>query len=147
MLCWPWDIDMFLEMNNGRVFTLFDLGRFDLAVRTGLVKTLKANKWGLVVAGSTVQYRKRIRCFNKITIRSKLVGIDEKWIYVGQTMSIKGEVANSAILRTAVTSGGKLVATNEVLKSMNLNQADATEHSPWLDQWISVESNRDFPDM
>ncbi|ERL56569.1 Mesenchymal stem cell protein DSCD75 [Psychrobacter aquaticus CMS 56] len=33
------DIDNFLEMNNGRVFTLYDLGRMDFAVRTGLASS------------------------------------------------------------------------------------------------------------
>ena len=34
-ICRPWDIDMFFEMNNGRILTLYDLGRFDLAIRGG----------------------------------------------------------------------------------------------------------------
>ena len=51
------DIDNFLEMNNGRVFTLYDLGRMDFAVRTGLGKQLLKQRWGLVIAGSTIQYR------------------------------------------------------------------------------------------
>lgn len=46
------DIDNFLELNNGRVLTLFDLGRTDFAIRTGLGKQLIYHKWGLVVAGS-----------------------------------------------------------------------------------------------
>ena len=25
--CWPWDLDMFLELNNGRTLTIYDLGR------------------------------------------------------------------------------------------------------------------------
>lgn len=51
------DIDNFFEMNNGRIFTLFDLGRNDLAIRSGLAKKLFKHRWGLVVAGSTIQYR------------------------------------------------------------------------------------------
>ena len=27
LIVWPWDMDIFLELNNGRVLTLFDLGR------------------------------------------------------------------------------------------------------------------------
>ena len=48
------DIDNFLEMNNGRVFTLYDLGRMDFAVRSGLGKQLLKQRWGLVIAGSTI---------------------------------------------------------------------------------------------
>ncbi len=74
------DIDNFLEMNNGRVLTLFDLGRTDFAIRTGLGKQLLHKRWGLVVAGSTVQYRKRIRAFDKVTIKTHVAAIDERWI-------------------------------------------------------------------
>ena len=35
-ICWPWDIDLWMELNNGRTLTLFDLGRIPLAIRTGL---------------------------------------------------------------------------------------------------------------
>ena len=29
--CWPQDIDVFIEMNNGRILTILDLGRTVLA--------------------------------------------------------------------------------------------------------------------
>lgn len=51
-ICWPWDIDLFGEMNNGRVLTIYDLGRFASAQRGGLIKVLFANKWGLAMTGA-----------------------------------------------------------------------------------------------
>ncbi len=38
MRVWPSDIDIYPEMNNGRHLTLMDLGRIDLAGRTGLMR-------------------------------------------------------------------------------------------------------------
>jgi hypothetical protein len=35
MMCLPMDADMFWEMNNGRMLTFCDLGRFGLAQRVG----------------------------------------------------------------------------------------------------------------
>ena len=35
-ICWPWDLDLWLELNNGRAMTLYDLGRFMNAQRVGL---------------------------------------------------------------------------------------------------------------
>ena len=29
--CWPWDLDPWGELNNGRTLTLYDLGRVPLA--------------------------------------------------------------------------------------------------------------------
>ncbi len=74
--CRPWDIDPFLEMNNGRILTLFDLGRFDIAVRSGLWRTLKDKGWGLAVAGSSTRYRKRIKLFDRVTMKTRLAGIE-----------------------------------------------------------------------
>ena len=40
-ICWPWDLDLWLELNNGRALTLYDLGRLVLAKRTGLLSERK----------------------------------------------------------------------------------------------------------
>ena len=53
--CLPADLDGFFEMNNGRVLTLYDLGRFALSIRVGLWDVLRREGWGLVVAGSSVR--------------------------------------------------------------------------------------------
>ncbi len=86
IICMPWDIDMFLEMNNGRVLTIYDLGRFTIAIQTGLAKVLKSNRWGLVVAGCFVRYRKRIRMFDKVNIRTQVVAKEGRWFYIEQSM-------------------------------------------------------------
>ncbi len=114
------DIDNFFEMNNGRIFTLFDLGRNDFAIRTGLGVKLIQKKWGLVVAGSTIQYRKRIRLFDKVTMKTRVCAIDEKWFYLEQTMWVKGSFTCHALLRTAVTNfmTGKPIPTETVLSSL-----------------------------
>ncbi len=48
--CRPWDLYMYNEMNNGRVMTLYDLGRFDLSYRNRFAKVLMKNRWATVVA-------------------------------------------------------------------------------------------------
>lgn len=140
------DIDNFLEMNNGRIFTLFDLGRFDFAIRTGLGKQLIQKRWGLVVAGSTIQYRKRIRLFDKVTIKTKLLGMDHRWIYVEQTMWVKGQCTSHALLRTGVTNitTGKVIATDEVIQAMNID-IQRLELPEWVKSWIENDKQRPFP--
>ena len=41
---WPNDLDFNMHMNNGRYLTVMDLGRFDLMIRTGLMKKALAKK-------------------------------------------------------------------------------------------------------
>lgn len=140
------DIDNYLEMNNGRILTLFDLGRADFAIRVGLGKKLLTNGWGLVVAGSTVQYRKRIRAFNHVTIKTHIAAIDEKWFYIEQSMWVKDQCANTALLRTAVTSlkTGKPIKTDKVLSALGYDDI-ALPPSEWVQAWIDADKLRPFP--
>lgn len=142
--CRPWDIDMFMEMNNGRILTLYDLGRFDLAIRAGLMEQLKANGWGLVVAGSTVRYRKRIRMFDKVTIHSQVTGIDDKWIYISQSMWVGDSPCSSILLRTGVTEKGKVISPEHVKKAMGV-ESIAFEPSEFLTSWVEAEAQRAWP--
>ncbi len=140
------DIDNFLEMNNGRIFTLFDLGRTDFAIRTGLGKKLIQNRWGLVVAGSTIQYRKRIRAFDKVTMKTRISAIDERWFYVEQTMWVKGKCTCHALLRTAVTDfkSGKALPTEPVLNSLGYTGINLPPDE-WVQAWIQADKLRPYP--
>lgn len=140
------DIDNFLEMNNGRVLTLYDLGRTDFAVRTGLGKQLLKQRWGLVVAGSTIQYRKRIRAFQKVTMKTQIVGFDARWIYIEQSMWVKGKPCSSALLRTGVTEGGKVMATERVLAALDKTDWQLTPE-PWVQAWIDGDKEHRWPPM
>ena len=55
------DIDVYPEVNNGRHFVLFDLARYDVALRTGLFRWVRKTRSAFVVAGSTIRYRHRLR--------------------------------------------------------------------------------------
>lgn len=142
----PSDIDNFFEMNNGRIFTLFDLGRIDLAVRTGLGKQLLKNRWGLVVAGSSIQYRKRVRLGDKVTIKTRLLGADERWLYIEQTMWVKGKATSHALLRTGITNirTGKVIDTKTVFTALQLNVADYPIPE-WVQAWAKADQLRPFP--
>lgn len=143
-MCRPWDLDIFMEMNNGRVLTLYDLGRFDLAIRTGLSKSLHKNKWGLVVAGSSIRYRRRIRAFDKVTINTRVASIDERWVYIIQSMWVKDQPMSSVLLRTGVTEKGKVIPTEAIKKELGAEDWNP-EPADWVKEWIISEAARQWP--
>lgn len=107
---WPWDLDGFLELNNGRALTLYDLGRLGLGQRTGLVEVLKAERWGMTMAGSSVRYRRRLHAFQKFEMRSRAVCWDDKFTYLEQSMwKPDGECASHVLYRSAVTDKNGIV--------------------------------------
>lgn len=145
-ICWPWDIDMWLEMNNGRAFTLYDLGRLVLARRTGLIDVVKRERWGMTVAGSTIRYRKRVRAFHRITMKSRCVGWDDKFLYIEQSMWLRGDCTSHAMLRMGVTDRNGLVRTDRVEKAIGWD-APPPALPAWVETWCAAENQRPWPPM
>ncbi len=144
MIVWPWDCDIFGEVNNGRHLTLFDLGRFDFGSRTGLMQVLKKERWGLVVAGSTIRYRRRLTPFQRYSQHTRLIARDEKWFYFVQNTIHKGTVCSSALIRTGVTSKGKVIPTQDV--AVALGHPDWFGIIPdWVQAWIDADGLRPWP--
>ena len=144
-MCWPWDLDLWMELNNGRTLTLFDLGRIPLARRTGLVDVIGRNKWGMTVAGVSVRYRQRIRLFRRIEMRSRALGWDERFMYLEQSMwNRRGQCTTHGLYRMAVTSAHGIVAPAKVAAAMGVDEISPTLPD-WVQAWIDAEAMRPWP--
>ncbi|WP_371038063.1 acyl-CoA thioesterase [Rhodosalinus sp. FB01] len=145
--CWPWDLDMWAELNNGRTLTLYDLGRIPLAMRTGLVMAMREQGWGLTIAGSSVRYRRRVRAFERLEMRSRVVCWDARFIYLEQSMWRRdGECTSHALYRSAVTSADGIVPPEKVLSAMR-QTATSPPMPDWVAAWSAAEALRPWPPM
>ncbi len=142
--CWPWDIDLWMELNNGRTLTFYDLGRIPLARRTGLVDVLKREGWGLTMAGASVRYRKRIRTFEVVEMKSRAVGWDDRFMYLEQSMWKDGTCCNQIVYRSAVTGPEGIVPPTRLLEAMGLED-EPPELPRWVQAWIEAEAERPWP--
>lgn len=143
-ICWPWDIDFMLELNNGRTLTLYDLGRIPFSARTGLWDALQRRKWKMAMAGATVRWRRRVHMFQLLEMRTAYIGHDARFIYAEQTLRHKGETASSIVYRIAVTGGNGILPPSEVIKEMN--GFDVEKPLPeWVVRWSDAENTRVWP--
>lgn len=143
-ICWPQDIDPWRELNNGRTLTLYDLGRIPLVMRVGLAPAVRAHGWGLTVAGSSIRYRRRVRLFDRVEMRSRCIGWDGRFLYMDQSMWKAGECTSQALLRTAVTSKSGIVDPALVAQSLG-HSGQSPELAPWVQAWIAGEGERPWP--
>ncbi len=147
-ICWPWDLDLWLELNNGRAMTLYDLGRSMNAQRVGLIRAIAKQRWGMTMAGSTVRFRRRIRGFERFEMRSRAVCWDDRFIYLEQSMWKKsGECASHVMFRAAVTDRSGIVAPARVLAAMGRAGEVSPEMPDWIAAWCSADAQRPWPPM
>ena len=141
---WPWDLDPWRELNNGRTLTLYDLGRIPLGRRAGLDRVLRANGWGMAVAGASTRYRIRVRMFDRVEMRSRCIGWDARFIYMEQSMWKDGACTSHMLLRSAVTSRAGIVPLDRVLAA--LGQPTQSPALPdWVQGWIASDAERPWP--
>ena len=143
-LCWPWDLDVWLELNNGRTLTIFDLGRVPLVRRVGLHSILKKNNWIFTVAGSSVRYQRKISVFDKLKMHSRIVGWDNRFLYVTQTILRSGTPTTNVLIRVAIVSSQGIVNPEKVIH--DLDDKIVKPNLPvWIKKWADSEKSRPWP--
>ncbi len=141
---WPWDLDPWVELNNGRTLTLYDLGRIPMARRNGLAATLRREGWRVTVAGSSVRYRRRVQLFDRLEMRTRTLGRDARFFYVHQAMYRDGEATSALLVRTAVIDAGGIVATDRVAAAMGAPDW-RPELPAWVRAWAEADAARPWP--
>ncbi len=142
--CMPWDLDIWMELNNGRALTLYDLGRITLAMRMGLASALRRRGWGLTMAGASVRWRRRVRMFHRFQVHSTGIGRDARFFYIHQSMWRRSEPLSSILYRVAVTDANGIVPTQKVMEETG--HTDWNPELPnWVIAWISAEDTRPWP--
>jgi len=145
--CSPLDVDFQFEMNNGRVLTIYDLGRIPMALRLGLLKVMRQKGWGFAMAGASVRYRRRVTAFERIRMTSRAVGRDARFIYIEQTMWKRdGEAASNILYRSAITSKKGIVPTEDVGQALGIPEWDPPLPD-WAANWIEAEDSRLWPPL
>ncbi len=145
--CWPQDLDVFLEMNNGRILTILDLGRTVLAKRAGLLGALRRNRWGLTMAGASIRYRRRIRPFVRFRVVSAAIGWDARFVYLDQSIWIGpdfSDCAAQALYRAAITDRNGIVTTERLLADLG-HAGDSPPLPNWVRDWVVADARRPWP--
>ena len=142
--CWPWDLDPWVELNNGRTLTLYDLGRLPLSRRTGFEALLRAKGWGLTVAGSTTRYRRRVTLFQRLEMRTRCVGWDRRFVYMEQSMWNGEECTSHVLIRSAIVSKSGIVPPAEMAAALGI-VPEGPALPPWVQSWIDAEATRPWP--
>lgn len=136
----PTDIDLLGHMNNGRYASLFDLGRFDLLIRTGMWDLFKRKRWYAVVASETITFRRSLELWQPFVVESRLLGYDDRSSYLMHRAVVDGEVYAEMIVRARfLRRGGGVVPIDEILDELH-RPHDLPEIEPWVREWAEASA-------
>lgn len=108
--CWPNDLDFNIHMNNGRYLTIMDLGRIHLMVRAGIVPRMIRLGWKPVISAATVRFRRPLAPFERFTLDTRIVGWDDRWLYIEQRfISTEGRAKAIGLVKAAFTDDNGII--------------------------------------
>jgi acyl-CoA thioesterase FadM len=130
---WLNDLDVLLHMNNGRYFTILDLARVDLMVRSGLWRQLKTLGWYPVVTLETMRFHRSLELGNRYDVQTRVIGWDDKHIFIEQGfLRDDAQVALAVVRARFLKRSGGVVTTAELLQLSGV-----TQPSPALPEWVA----------
>ena len=139
-IVWLDELDINIHMNNAKYLSVMDLGRTDWIVRTGAWRLMRYEKMAPVVGGVMVRYRRSLRPFQRYHLKTRLLGWDERWLYVEQAMEcLDGSLACVAVQRAGFTKAGKLVLPAELAEKLG-HRAPLLAAPDWVKGWTESEA-------
>lgn len=136
----PSDIDILRHMNNGRYLSLFDLGRWDLLIRTGLFDAMKDRGWYAVVSSETITFRKSLQLWQRFVVESRLIGHDDKAVYLEHRAVVDGEIYARAIIRARMLKrGGGTLSHDELFAAVGRPEG-LPDVEPWVHEWAAASA-------
>lgn len=103
---WPHDLDPSLHLNNGRYWSIADLGRTDLILRSGLWRAVLRHRWIPVVSAATIRFRRELRPLQTFTLDTRIVTWGETWIVIEQQFIAAGPRGKEALAAIALVRVG-----------------------------------------
>ena len=135
---WPNEADL-NNLNGSRYLTFMEVSRFDMMIRTGLLKYCYQNKMVAVVASQHIVYKRPITRWMKFTLKSRIMYWDEYFMYIQHKFEGNGKQLATAIVKVAwLTKGKQKVSIDQVFNNVGYHVQDL-EEPEFLETWLAAE--------
>lgn len=113
---WPTDLDINMHMTNARYLSIMDLGRTELILQTSLFKKIIKRGWLPVVAHTNLQFRFQLNPFQRYQLKTRLIGWDEKWVYLEQRFETDRGLAAVGLVKGLFRSKNGNIPSTQILQ-------------------------------
>ncbi|OIH99048.1 MULTISPECIES: acyl-CoA thioesterase [Curtobacterium] len=134
----PTDLDPLRHVNNGKYLSMLDLGRLDLMLRSGYWAALSEHGWYPVVSAQTITYKRSLTLGQRFELRTHVLGVDDRAVYLEQTFVRQGAVMARAVVQARfLRRSGGTVPTADLLEAAGGADRDLTVPD-WVHDWASA---------
>lgn len=134
MRVWPLDLDFNRHVTNGRYFTLADVGRMDFVLRSGAFRVALRLKALPIVGDTWGKFRRELKIFQTFEIHTRMLGWDEKWVFMEHRFLREGRVIGVVVMRGLFRSNKGPVPPLELVREIGTTQP-SSELPAWLTAW------------
>ena len=127
----PTEIDIFMHVNNGKYFSIMDLGRLDMLVRSGAWTAMRDRGWTGVVSAETISFRKSLKLGQRYSLETKVCGVDDRTVFFEHRIVVDGEIYTRAFVGTRVISKSGPLTRDDLIEAFG-----EPEKVPELPDWI-----------
>ena len=117
---WPQEADK-KYMNNASFWTITEMGQMDLLFRSGLFKLCRRYHWSPLVGSQKMVYKKPLKRFERFQLRSKLIYLDDQWLYLKQTFLKNDQLIANSLIKVIFRSKDGNVPVPQILTSLGID--------------------------
>ena len=139
----PNDCDLNMHMSAGRYLSFMDVGRVELIARMRILRKVIDRGWRPINAGTVIRFRRSVLPFERFTVRSRVLGWDEKWTYFEHVIERKGQLYAIAHARGLFRGPQGNVPPLELLELAGLPHDTPSPPLPeFVQRWRDAEEAR-----
>ena len=136
---WPTDCDTNGHVNTARYFVFMEMARIDLALRSGLLLFCVKNRLSLMAMSAKITFWREVKPFKKMTVRSKVVAYDDKFICFEQKIVSEAGVHSMAVVRVAIRAKTHFYKPDDLIRELSLVY-EAKPVPEYVSQWLRSEA-------
>jgi len=135
----PFDCDINIHLTNSRYFSFMDLGRiYHIAHMKNLLATVFKQHWQPVISDVEVKFIKSVKPFVKITLRTRLLTWDERYIYLEQRFFDQKKLYAIALVKGTFLQNHQRVPIEKILAVVGQKNMTAPPMPTTLKHWHSL---------
>ena len=119
--CLPSDLDFNMHLTNSRYASFMDIARVAMMIGNGSWDKFRVAHLLPVLGSSTIRFRRAVKPFQAFEVTARVIGWDEKWIYLEHKMLVGDDLAAIAIMKAAFLGPLGRVKTSELMKTIGFD--------------------------